>query len=394
LNDIALELQKEIATAAQESVVEQKTPSQVVVEPIDWFSSIGHRFLRMPVAHRIASTPSYISGKLYGIDISSAAAVVALDVQAGEHVLDLCCAPGAKLSMISDVLKYQEAKLENNGEEGEGPWTGSVTGVDISSSRLAACKTVAKKYELANVRLFLDDACTFNCLAPPPRRLRAKQVPSPKFNKVLPPPEFPEDMQGSTAPESLTIAPEISKKTKKSMKKKNAAVLDRLLFTSDWALTSVASQLYDKAIVDAQCTLDASIRHLLRYNKVGWIDFEGNPTEVISHLQKKMIFNAFRLLKPGGSLVYATCSFCTAQNEDVVRWLLQHEPTASVLPIRWPPTFSLHINEGNLPHTVRFYPKQSGTSGMFIAKIYKASLPTETSQMDTDPIATSSTASH
>jgi 16S rRNA C967 or C1407 C5-methylase (RsmB/RsmF family) len=35
------------------------------------------------------------SEQIYGIDASSGAAVVALDPQPGDNVLDLCCAPGA-----------------------------------------------------------------------------------------------------------------------------------------------------------------------------------------------------------------------------------------------------------------------------------------------------------
>jgi len=342
---------------------------RIVVEPLDWFSSVGHRFVRLGVSHGVAGTPSYISGRLYGIDISSAAAVVALNVQAGDHVLDLCCAPGAKLSMISDAL----VAAEGGGDiDKEGPFAGSVTGVDIASSRLPACRTLCKKYNLGNVRLFLDDACVFNCLAPPARRLRATSVPSFDSNKSLPSPVFPLDLT-LDLPESLIRVPEISSKSKKTIARRNGIALEHLFFTSNWTIASVACELYDKVLVDAQCTLDASVRHLLKYNKCGWIDFEGNPSQIISELQKKMLFNAFRLLKPGGSLVYSTCSFCNAQNEDVVNWLLKHETNAQVAPIEWPQKFAVNISPGHIPHTVRFYPKYSGTSGMFIAKIVKMS---------------------
>ena len=374
LEEIAAQFQQEVNDLANASTAgAPATP--ILVEPLDWFSSVGHRFIRLRVSHGIAGTPSYTSGKLYGIDISSAAAVVALGVEASDHVLDLCCAPGAKLSMISDALVCAERAVDAGDE---GPFAGSVTGVDIASARLSACRTLCKKYELGNVRLFLDDACVFNCLAPPVRHLRAKGVPATDANKTLPEPVFPSDLT-LNLPESLTRVPEIAAKSKRAMAKRNEVILDHLFFTSNWTICSVASELYDKVLVDAQCTLDASIRHLLRYNKVGWIDFEGNPSQVISELQKKMIFNAFRLLKPGGSLVYSTCSFCTAQNEDVITWLQQHEPSAEVAPIAWPAKFAVNISPGHIPHTVRFYPKHSGTSGMFIAKVIKRNTGTSSS---------------
>lgn len=380
LSSIASSFQKQVNDLAKESDG-PKSDEVIVVEPIEWFSSVGHRFLRLGVNHRVAGTEMYISGKLYGIDISSAAAVVALGVSNGNHILDLCCAPGAKLAMISDSLamgERKEAAEKREGDEAmadeakeEGPLVGSVSGVDISSARLSACRTVCQKYELANVRLFLDDACEFNTLAPPPRRYNSERAPSTSNNKSIPPPVFPADVS-SPLPEEMTTVPQVPKHTRRALSKRHAAVLDKLLFTSDWKLCAVASQLYDRVILDAQCTLDASIRHLLKHNKCGWIDFEGDPTTTISALQKKMIFNAYRLLAPGGTLIYATCSFCNAQNEDVVRWLLQHESeTAQVTKIDWPLEFLPYVSPGHIEHTVRFYPKHSGTSGMFIAKITK-----------------------
>ncbi|KAL0301438.1 UNVERIFIED_CONTAM: putative ribosomal RNA small subunit methyltransferase B [Sesamum radiatum] len=51
-------------------------------------------FYYLPPEVRIASTKAYQEGKIYGIDAASGAAVVALDISQGDHVLDLCAAPG------------------------------------------------------------------------------------------------------------------------------------------------------------------------------------------------------------------------------------------------------------------------------------------------------------
>ena len=48
----------------------------------------------------------YKDGIIYGIDKSSAAAVLALDINKNDHnVLEICCAPGAKLTFIADLLR-------------------------------------------------------------------------------------------------------------------------------------------------------------------------------------------------------------------------------------------------------------------------------------------------
>ncbi|XVE87444.1 hypothetical protein DITRI_Ditri18aG0118000 [Diplodiscus trichospermus] len=70
--------------------------------------------------------------KIYGIDTASRAAVSVLKISPspGDHFLDLCAAPGAKLCMILDLL-------------GD---LGSVTGVDATRHRLVACRTMEQKY--------------------------------------------------------------------------------------------------------------------------------------------------------------------------------------------------------------------------------------------------------
>jgi 16S rRNA C967 or C1407 C5-methylase (RsmB/RsmF family) len=154
-------------------------------------------------------------------------------------------------------------------------------------------------------------------------------------------------------------------------KKRDATDLPGLFYSRDWRLRSVSEQLYDRVLVDAQCTLDASVRHLLKYNKVGWLGFDGNVDASVVNLQKQLIYNGYRMVKPGGVLVYSTCSFCEKQNEDVVRWLLQKfADSAELVPISFG-SAGPNVAAGTLEHTVRFYPSQSGTSGMFIAKIRK-----------------------
>ena len=124
-------------------------------EPVAWLP--GYFRLRGDV--KIATSDAYRAGHIYGIDVSSGAAVAALDPQPGEHVLDLCCAPGAKLCAIADAMGLR----------------GSVTGVDVSAERLAACRTLCQK-----------------CGAPPPR--------PPPPPPLAPPPPAPPSAQPRPPP--------------------------------------------------------------------------------------------------------------------------------------------------------------------------------------------------
>lgn len=359
-------------------------------EAVEWLPG----FYRLPHSASISDSDLYKTGKIYGIDASSGAAVVALDPQPGDNVLDLCCAPGAKLCMIADMLAGQ----------------GTVTGVDIAEARLGACRNVLAKYEIPNARLVLHDGTTVNVLAPPRKTMALGAAPTDKTTDNNEEEEEEEeeeaeeetkegqeeegeakDDDGRGKTSTGRICRHVSKKRDRAelaaarwrKKTKRKRVLPDELphvfyaYPYDLCLTSASAQLYDRVMIDAQCTLDASVRHILHYGKLGWKDFTPRITEETVDLQKRLLANGFRLLAPGGYLVYSTCSFCREQNEDVVSWLLEREPTARVVPI--PGADRMPCSKGLLPHTLRFYPRDTQTSGLFIAKLTKLAEPHATS---------------
>lgn len=141
----------------------------------------------------------------------------ALTLDKDDQVLDLCCAPGAKLCMISNIL----------GREG----LGTVTGVDLAAHRLSTCRSLLKKYKVGEkVRLFEGDGTVFK--VPPPSRLG---------NRVI-----------------TDISPN------KRMKIESKPFWASRLLRSNTQVTSDGSSLYDKVLVDAECTHDGSIAHILK----------------------------------------------------------------------------------------------------------------------------------
>ncbi|WP_322766173.1 RsmB/NOP family class I SAM-dependent RNA methyltransferase [Frankia sp. Cr1] len=86
---------------------------------------------------------------------------------------------------------------------------------------------------------------------------------------------------------------------------------------------------FDRVLLDAQCTgeglVDLRDPATLRYwseervTNYGW-------------LQRKMLVAACRLLRPGGILVYSTCTFGPEENEAPLSYLLRHHPV-QVCPI-------------------------------------------------------------
>mmetsp|Transcript_29990 Transcript_29990/g.84610 ORF Transcript_29990/g.84610 Transcript_29990/m.84610 type:complete len:192 (-) Transcript_29990:89-664(-) len=134
--------------------------------------------------------------------------------------------------------------------------------------------------------------------------------------------------------------------------------------------------LYDKVLVDAECTHDGSLRHMAKFKGQQWTDFRDKFLRQLAELhslQRRLLLQGFRLLRVGGTLVYSTCSLTRAQNEDVVQWLLNSQDGAvCAVPIEqaegWP------ARAGGIPGSVRLDPLVSNTSALFICKLHKISL--------------------
>ena len=86
---------------------------------------------------------------------------------------------------------------------------------------------------------------------------------------------------------------------------------------------------FDRILLDAQCTgegrVDLNGSNALKHWSLERVQEYG-------FLQQRMLTAAFKLLKPGGVLVYATCTISPEENEQPVDNLLSRFPDASVLP--------------------------------------------------------------
>ena len=53
-------------------------------------------------------------------------------------------------------------------------------------------------------------------------------------------------------------------------------------------------------------------------------------------LQKELMILIFESLKPGGEMIYATCTFSLEENEENVDFLLKKYPNAEILEVDLP----------------------------------------------------------
>jgi 16S rRNA C967 or C1407 C5-methylase (RsmB/RsmF family) len=90
-----------------------------------------------------------------------------------------------------------------------------------------------------------------------------------------------------------------------------------------------------------------------------------------------LVSHAIKLLRPGGTLVYSTCTYAPEENEAVLHQPVE-EGRAELVPIDTPfphaPGFESwngHRFHPSLKLAARFYPHQVNSWGFFIARLRK-----------------------
>ncbi|RLG78137.1 MAG: Fmu (Sun) domain-containing protein [Thermoprotei archaeon] len=121
----------------------------------------------------------------------------------------------------------------------------------------------------------------------------------------------------------------------------------------------LGEEIADKVLLDAPCTSSGTI---MKNHELRWRIMEKKILEM-SKLQLEMLEAGFKLLKPGGMLLYTTCSLFREENEDVIEKFLRRYANARLIELKGP--FDL----GFIPGTMRAWPHRHGTLGFFYALI-------------------------
>jgi 16S rRNA (cytosine967-C5)-methyltransferase len=121
---------------------------------------------------------------------------------------------------------------------------------------------------------------------------------------------------------------------------------------------------FDRVLVDAPCTGIGSWR---RNPDARWRLARRDAAELVA-LQRRLLRSAARLLRPGGRLLYAVCTWLPRETLEQSRWLLEAEPDLRAAPLEaaWG-----RLLAGECPLTtegaVLLTPARHGTDGFFLA---------------------------
>ncbi|EGP09446.1 16S rRNA m(5)C methyltransferase [Bradyrhizobiaceae bacterium SG-6C] len=90
-----------------------------------------------------------------------------------------------------------------------------------------------------------------------------------------------------------------------------------------------SGDLFDGVLIDAPCAATGTIR---RHPDVAWLKQESD-IGALAAVQKRMLQKAATLLKPGGTLVYCTCSLEPEEGEQAIASILASEPGLRRMPV-------------------------------------------------------------
>ena len=131
---------------------------------------------------------------------------------------------------------------------------------------------------------------------------------------------------------------------------------------------------FARVLVDAPCSGEGNYRWDTQGRQRRARRAAGTP-EDLARLQKQLLVRGFDLLEPGGSLLYATCTYNPAENEAVVQALLDQRPAtlqSITLPVWHSPglqQWQEHTYDTRMQLCWRLYPHQTGSVGFFLASI-------------------------
>lgn len=131
---------------------------------------------------------------------------------------------------------------------------------------------------------------------------------------------------------------------------------------------SKSGMTFDLILTDVPCSGEG----MFRKDEGAIAEWSLDHVLKCSQLQREIVGEAWQCLRPGGLLVYSTCTFNTRENEENVKWILETFD-AEILPVETLPEWNItgSLLPGFEAPVCRFIPGRMRGEGLFMAVIRK-----------------------
>lgn len=125
--------------------------------------------------------------------------------------------------------------------------------------------------------------------------------------------------------------------------------------------------LFDLILVDAPCSGEG----MFRKDEVAVSEWSPENVKVCWQRQRDILSDIWPTLRPGGLLIYSTCTFNTEEDEENVKWMTQ-TLGAELLPVDTDPAWGITPSlVTDVAHAYRFLPGRTRGEGFFLAVVRK-----------------------
>ena len=143
---------------------------------------------------------------------------------------------------------------------------------------------------------------------------------------------------------------------------------DVVVTNSDPSDFTPLEDFFDVILTDVPCSGEG----MFRKDPVAISEWSPENVEICRQRQRRIIADIWPCLKPGGILIYSTCTYNTKENEENIRWI-RDEFGAEVLPLDVAEEWNITGNllQGESFPVYRFLPHKTQGEGFFLAVLRK-----------------------
>ena len=127
-------------------------------------------------------------------------------------------------------------------------------------------------------------------------------------------------------------------------------------------------EYFDKVLLDAPCSGEG---RFIGTDPRTYRSWSTKTVKELAKIQRKLIKSAYQSLKPGGELVYSTCTLNKIENEEILEWAISEMPLKlQKIDLKIKDAIKADSNIEEIKNAIRILPLKE-TEGFFIAKLKK-----------------------